>query len=281
MKVFYHRADRRSVLFVLAALALTAIQWSGVARHPALYAASLCLAFFACVIDHNHQHRPVFLSRRLNRLFGVLLTWAIGQPASAIVPMHVKNHHVHNNHAEDFVRTSIVEFRWNLLNLLLFPLAAIRGYARVKSRDLGEWRRRQPARYRQLVLERWALYPMGVALIAVAPLDTLVYVLVPWLYGQWGILAVNHVQHHGCDPDSPLDHTRNFTGRWLNWWTFNNGYHSAHHLRPAMHWSRMPELHRELEPGLDPRLQERSLLAAVARLYLWPRARPAQEKGVL
>ena len=279
MKVFYDRSDARSMLFVLAALALMAVQWSGTLRHPVLFVASLCFAFFACVIDHNHQHRPVFLSRELNQFFGVLVTWAIGQPATAIIPMHVENHHVHNNHDEDFVRTSIVGFRWKVLNLLLFPFVAIRGYARVKSRNLRSWGRRRPKLYRQLVLERWALYPLGVVLLVTAPLDTLVFVIVPWLCGQWGVLAINHVQHDGCDPDSRLDHTRNFTGRWLNWWTFNNGYHSAHHLRPALHWSRLPRLHAELEPRLDPRLQERSLLAAVARLYLLPGARSVPEKG--
>ena len=279
MKLFYDRADLRSVLFVLTALMLMAVQWSGTLRHPVLYVASLCFAFFACVIDHNHQHRPVFLTQSLNQILGVLLTWAIGQPASAIIPMHVRNHHVHNNHDDDFVRTSIVRFRWNILNLLSFPFVAIKGYARVKSSNLREWRRRQPKLYRQLVLERWALYPLGAALLLAAPLDTLVFVIVPWLYGQWGILAVNHVQHHGCDPDSKYDHTRNFTGRWLNWWTFNNGFHTAHHLRPTLHWSRLPQLYAELEPRLDPRLQGRSLTAAVMRLYLWP-ARPAFDEGI-
>lgn len=275
MKIFYHRSDWRSVTFVGVALALTAVQWSGALRHPALYASSLCLAFFACVIDHNHQHRPIFLAGGLNQAFGVLVTWAIGQPAAAIIPMHVDNHHVHNNHDEDFVRSSIVGFRFKVLDLLAFPFVAIRGYARVKSRNLRDWKRRQPRLYRQLVLERWALYPLTLALLAVAPLETFVFVVVPWIYAQWGILAINHVQHHGCDPDSKLDHTRNFTGRWMNWWTFNNGYHTAHHLRPTLHWSRLPELHRELEPHLDPRLQETSLIAAVIRLYCRPGTRPA------
>lgn len=263
-KLLYYPADARSVLFVAVALGLAAVQWTGAARHPALYAASLCFAFFACVIDHNHQHHPTFRHRGLNRAFGVLLTWAIGQPATAIVPMHVMNHHVHNNHDQDHVRATIVGWRWNLVNLVVFPFVAIRGYARVKSREMRAWAERRPRLYRQLVVERWALYPAAAALLLVSPLDTLIYVVVPWIYGQWGILAVNHVQHHGCDPESELGHSRDFTGRWLNWWTFNNGYHTAHHLRPGRHWSRLPELHAELAPEL----QERSLIAVLFRQYL-------------
>src|SRR5207248_11772882 len=91
---------------------------------------------------------------------------------------------------------------------------------------------------------------------------------------QWGILAINHVQHDGCDPDSTYNHSRNFVGRWLNWWVFNNGYHTAHHLRPGLHWSQLPALHAEIRDCIDPTLERRSLLLAAVEFYLWPARRP-------
>ncbi len=278
MRLFDHPADARSVVFVATALVLMAVQWTGVARHPAIYVASLVFAFLACVVNHNHQHRPTLRPRGANRLFGVLITWAIGQPAKAILPMHVMNHHVHNNDEEDHVRSSLVNHRWNLVNLIVFPFVAARRYTRVKSRELRDWGRRRPQLYRELVFERWALYVPAVVMLLAAPFDTLVYIVGPWLYGQWGIIAINHVQHHGCDHDCRYNHTRNFTGRWLNWWTFNNGYHTAHHLRPNLHWTELPRLHAELAPRLAPELQERSFVAAVVRLYLWPGQRPSAEE---
>jgi fatty acid desaturase len=274
MRILHYCADVRSILFVLLAIAVPAVQWSGFLRHPLLYAAGFPLAFLACVINHNHQHHPTFVPRRLNRLFGVLLSLGMGFPATGIVAMHNFNHHVHNNHAEDFVRASLVRFRWNLLNLLLFPLAALARYAPVKSRELAAWRTLHPALYRQLRLERWTLYPCIVLLLVLRPLDTLVYLVLPWLYGQWGLLAINHVQHHGCDPDSEYNHSRNFVGRWLNWWVFNNGYHTAHHARPGLHWSLLPRCHEEIRGWIDPVLERRSLLAAVIEFYVWPAHRP-------
>lgn len=33
---------------------------------------------------------------------------------------------------------------------------------------------------------------------------------------------------------------RNFVGPVINYLTFNNGYHTIHHMYPTMHWSRLP-----------------------------------------
>jgi fatty acid desaturase len=275
VKVLHYTCDWRSVAFVLSALAIAAVQWTGDLRHPALYVAAFPLAFFVCVINHNHQHHATFRPHSLNALFGVLLTLAMGVPATAIVAMHNFNHHVHNNHPEDFVRVSIVRFRWNLLNLLFFPIVALLHYAPHKSQTLRAWRTERPSLYRQLMLERLIFYPILLALFVFGPLETLLYVMLPQLYGQWGILAINHLQHDGCDPSSEHNHSRNFVGRWLNWWVFNNGYHTAHHERPNLHWSLLPEYHQQLRHQIDPHLECRSLLGTAAAFYLWPARRPS------
>ena len=274
MRVLHYRSDIRSIVFVLLALVVPAAQWAAWHRDAALYGVGYALTFLACIINHNHQHCPTFVPLPLNRLFGVLLSLAMGFPASGVVAMHNHNHHVHNNHAEDFVRVSLVNFRWNLLNLLLLPFVALRRYASVKSRELAAWRTTRPDLYRQLCLERWTLYPMMIVLGVARPLETLVYLILPWLFGQWGILAINLIQHDGCDPDSEYNHSRNFVGRWINWCTFNNGYHTAHHLRPGLHWSLLPQLHEQIREQMDPALERRSLGAALIEFYVWPGRRP-------
>jgi fatty acid desaturase len=274
MRIFHYRSDLRSVAFILLALAAYGVQWTGLVRHPVLLVAALCLSFLACVINHNHQHHPTFVPAFLNKAFGVLITLAMGVPATAIVAMHNFNHHVHNNHAEDFVRVSIVRFRWRLLNLLLFPFVAVIHYLPAKARDMKVWRTDRPNLYRQVMLERMIYYPLLLTLFILGPLETLLFIILPQVYGQWGILAINHVQHDGCDPDSEYNHSRNFVGGWLNWWVFNNGYHTAHHLRPNLHWSRVPQLHEEIRYKITPELERRSLLWAVIRFYLWPARKP-------
>ncbi len=130
MKILHYTCDLRSVTFVILALGLIAVQWADVFRHPALYPATLALAFIVCVINHNHQHHPTFVSPSLNQFFGVLISLASGVPATAIIPMHQMNHHVHNNHDEDFVRASLARLPLRILNLLAFPFLAMARYVR-------------------------------------------------------------------------------------------------------------------------------------------------------
>ena len=107
MRILNYRTDVRSITFVGLTLAAYAVEWWGAFRHPLFFMATCCLAFLACTINPNHQHHPTFVHRRLNRGFSLLLTLAAGVPATAILPMHNENHHVHNNHASDFVRAAL------------------------------------------------------------------------------------------------------------------------------------------------------------------------------
>ncbi len=270
MKVLDDRSDVRSLVFIAALLLLIGLQWCGAARDSVLYAATLWLSFVACIVNHNHQHCATFCSAVGNRLFGILLTFSIGQPATAIVPMHNHNHHPHNNSAHDYVRVSQVTYRWNLLNLLLFPFVAVKNYAAVKSQQMRQWRRLDPRLFAQLRWERTLFYPTLLLLVFARPVETVQFCILPYLFGQWSIIAINLVQHDGCDAQSRHNHSRNFTGRWLNWWTLNNGYHTAHHMRPQMHWSRLPTLHAEIQASIHPKLRRGSLLWTLFQFYLWP-----------
>ena len=280
MKILRHRADFRSVVFVLFLFVAMALQWSAVFRHPLLYFLSHCFVFIALVINHNHQPVATFARRSWNRVFGLVLSLVTGQPASAIVPMHNLNHHAYNNRPQDFVRTSLVQFRWNFLNLLLFPFLAIAGYAKAKSEVMRSWKSSSPRLCRQLRWERAVFYPAILLLLVLRPLDTLLYLIAPYLTAQWGIIAINLVQHDGCDPDSEYNHCRNFVGRWTNWWLFNNGYHAAHHIHPGLHWSELPACHENIRGSIDPRLERRSLFLLLVELYVWPGRRPEPSKGI-
>ena len=45
----------------------------------------------------------------------------------------------------------------------------------------------------------------------------------------------------------------NTVGNWLNFFIFNQGYHSVHHRYPGIHWSQIPDkldFMRQVEPGV-------------------------------
>jgi fatty acid desaturase len=277
-KILRYAADRRTLFIVASWYALVAYQWVAAPSHPVLAVLLVVLtcmgAFLGAVATHNAVHCPVFHARWMNNLWQVVLTLTYGHPVSSYVPGHNLSHHRHAETVRDVMRTDKARFRYNLFNLLFFTasigpaiLRAELSYARFA------WTRR-PRWTRQLIVETVVMVLAFGALLALDWRKALLYVFLPWQYAAWGIVTMNLLQHDGCDPESPYNHSRNFVGKVVNWFTFNNGYHGIHHLRPTLHWSRAPEMHaRYLKPYMDPRLDEPSLLAYVWRTFILPGGR--------
>jgi fatty acid desaturase len=102
----------------------------------------------------------------------------------------------------------------------------------------------------------------------------LLYVLIPHQYAAWGIITMNLLQHDGCDENSEYNHSRNFVGKLVNWWTYNNGFHSIHHKHPGLHWSLLPQAHAEqIAPYIHPNLDQKSLLVYLWKTFVWPAKR--------
>ena len=270
------KADLRALLFVLFSIG---VQATGFVLLPESWAAKILLCVAACqtsfvcaVISHNTLHCPMFKNRGLNRVVQFLLTLGQGDPVSSFVPGHNLGHHTHLQGPKDTMRTSKMRFRWNLLNQLLFMFVIGGDLLKHTYRYVWSMRTRKRSWFRQFLAESVLLYGVYVALLAVYGVEPfLLYGFIPHLFSSWGIIGINFVQHDGCDHEHPVNHSRNFTGRLVNWWTFNNGYHGIHHMHPGLHWSLLPEAHaRELSPTIHPALEQGSLLAYCWKAYIWP-----------
>jgi fatty acid desaturase len=270
-----YRADVKTLVFVATYFALVAVQWIVAPRALWIAIPLLVLtcwfSFFGAVATHNTVHCPMFHRRSLNRAFQVVLTLTYGHPVSAYVPGHNLSHHKYTQSRKDVMRTSKVRYRWNLLNGLLFMSRVGRDIFFADMRYFKAMYRRNPAWFRQMILEA-AVYlgAMG-TLLALDWKKLLLYVVIPHQYAAWGIITMNYLQHDGCDEGSEHNHSRNFVGKLVNWWTYNNGYHTIHHLEPGLHWSLLPEAHaRRVAPHIHPNLDQPSLLAYLFRTFLWP-----------
>ncbi|MFN7702415.1 MAG: fatty acid desaturase family protein [Deltaproteobacteria bacterium] len=288
-----YSADVRTLAFVgtyyaLVLLAIAspltgaAVPWWASALHVLV----LCfLSFFCAVITHNTVHSPVFKSRKLNRLFQIVLSPSYGHPVSMYVPGHNLSHHKFTQTPKDRMRTDKLRFRWNLLNQVFFLFVV----GPIIFRDNAEFARlmkvKSPSWYRQFVYElSFYVFFLAASLggfLAVSHAagggalegigKWLVFVVLPHQYAAWGIMGINFVQHDGTDPDHKYNHSRNFTGKVVNWFTFNNGYHGIHHEHPGLHWSLAPEVHaKEYAPHIDPRLDQKSLLLYVFKQFVFP-----------
>lgn len=260
-----HRADIRTLLFVLIALLLAAGNWTGVFRNFLSIPLSGLFAFIACTATHNQMHLPVFRSGLWNSIYQIALAFAIGQPPTGIITAHNIRHHQHAESELDFVRTSLVGFRSNALNILLFPFIAITAMYRGKKSDLADWKAKRPRLYRQAIIERAVFYAAIVALLIADWRATLLFLFLPWISAQIVLVGMNLLQHQDCDSDSEYNHSRNLTGKTENFFLLNSGYHTAHHIRPAMHWSRLPNFHdQEIAPRMNPALNHRALTGLIA-----------------
>jgi fatty acid desaturase len=270
-----YRADLRTLAFVAIYFGLVAVQWiyrpTDLRLAIPMVVVTCFFSFFGAVITHNAVHAPLFKNRSLNRVFQVVLTLTYGHPVSSFVPGHNLSHHRFTQTRRDVMRTSKVRFRWNLLNIVFFMFRMAPDIMRADSKYSAAMRERKPKWFRQMLLELLSLYAIYAVLIYLDWKLFLLYVYLPHRYAGWGIISMNFLQHDGCDQDSEYNHSRNFVGGVVNWLTFNNGYHTVHHMKPSLHWSLAPAAHAELvAPHIHPVLDQSSLLSYLWRAFGWP-----------
>jgi beta-carotene hydroxylase len=267
LPVLRNHADLRSVAYLVIATGLVVWQWSLPAFSPLLFAWAMFMAVTVTVIAHNHNHLGMWTSRRMNRVTDYWLTLLYGFPAFAWVPTHNMNHHKFTNREGDYTITYRYSERNNLVTLLTYP--TISGYHQQKPirAYLGDlWSKNRPRFW--FSVSQYALAVLiGIALV-IDWKKALLYIVVPQQFGLFVVLIFNYLQHVHADEESEINHSRNFVGPVLNFLLLNNGYHTAHHLSPGSHWSKMPEAHRAIAHRIDPSLNERSFWWMLIRVFL-------------
>lgn len=220
------------------------------------------LFLFAVVGDanyllHLHVHRPFMQQGLLNRIIDILLGFSTGMTSANWRIQHVYGHHISQDAAfrvraewplQKFSITGAIWFSAGSIPKTFFgPIldAFRKGFV---SRIDG------PMNYREAFLEQVALIVFVTLLGFISPRITLCY-LVPW-YGVTFFISryVDYLNHYGCDEADPRPHAdaNTTTHRLFNFTTHNFGYHAAHHLRPAAHWSELPEIHARIAAEIPP-----------------------------
>ncbi len=251
---------------VLDVSSLEAFDWRlGV---PLLLALAMT-SFQGAVSTHNAVHCPIFKYRMMNKIWQVVLTLSYGHPVSSYVPGHNLSHHKHTQSRRDVMRTTKTRFRWHPMNLLFFTVMCVPSIMKADAQYSKAMKTRHPKWYRQLMVEIVVLWAIQIGLFVLDWRKALVIWLIPHLYAQWGIVTMNLLQHDGCDENSEYNHSRNFVGAFVNFFTFNNGYHTIHHQTPGLHWSLAPAAHAEqIAPHIHPALDQKSLLAYMFKTFV-------------
>jgi hypothetical protein len=207
-------------------------------------------------------------SKVLNALTDYWLTLFYGFPVFVWIPTHNQNHHQLNNRAGDYTITWRVTEKNNLAMLLAYPTMS----GIFQQASIGKYIKRNWQVNRKRFFFHMSQYVVLAAFLALCFLvdwkKALLYVFIPQQVAMFTVLVFNYLQHVHADEGSQWNHSRNFTGRLLNGWLFNNGFHTGHHWRAASHWSDAPGLHASIESKIDPRLNERNMLTYLVKTYL-------------
>lgn len=257
-RVFAH--SRLDSLLVLATLVQFAVLefacWTCGTVHWGVTVALSALTLFLILtnsenVAHNFIHTPFFRSPRWNFAFGVFNSLVLGHPQTIYRLQHLQ-HHKYNNDLPDPQTGTTKDFTstWRFgqppkreENIVSYALLS---YFRTDYKVL--WREIRRQRLLTNVVCEVLAMAAAILLLAYGNWRGLVFFYLPvWYLGTALGMAENYLEHYGATPGNRGTDSVSCYNRLYNLIWFNHGYHQEHHLRPQVHWTRMPEL-RELLP---------------------------------
>lgn len=202
-----------------------------------------------CAWNHHHQHVATFTKKFANRLLELVYAFHTGITTNAWVLHHNLGHHVH------YLDQTKDESGWmrsdgTKMGVLEYTLTiALTGYPRAY--QVGK----NHPRFQKGFLQ------MGVIVLLLLTLlflhnwvNALLVFFIPMLVGY--IITCWHTYYHhaGLETDNHLEASYNILHKWYNIFTGNLGYHTAHHMKQALHWSKLPEYHATIADGIPKKL---------------------------
>lgn len=264
--MLHYRADLKTLLYLVVTTGLLFVQWTYGFYLP-VFILSLFMGIAVAVIAHNHNHVPTWKARWMNTVMDYWITLFYGFPAFAWIPTHNRNHHQLNNREGDHTITYRISERNNLWTLLSYPTISSFYQQRAIYSYLRDLRQRNKQRFWESVLQYVALVLFIGGALLIDWQKALLYIVIPHQTALFSILVFNYVQHVHANEESEWDHSRNFVGPLLNFLLFNNGYHTIHHERANIHWSKTPEEHAKIVNNINPVLNEPSFWWYIIRSY--------------
>jgi len=199
--------------------------------------------------NHHHQHVHTFHSVFLNRLLKAVFTFHTGVTTNLWVLHHNLGHH------QNYLDQEADESGWKrkdgiTMGRLEYTFTiALTGYLR--GFNVGK---RFP-KY-QTGFVGMGLVNLGLLLgfLYFNWLNAIFVFLLPMLLSYLATCWTTYHHHSGLDTDDHLEASHNVMNSGHNLLTGNLGYHTAHHMKQGLHWSKLPDFHKTIEDSIPEHL---------------------------
>lgn len=205
-------------------------------------------------INHMHAHRALFVSKRMNRVVDVFCCMPAALTAAEMCEVHVNIHHRYNDGPGDITST---EGRQHGLRAVWYwirygTIVKIHTIRTIFAADASPRRRKRRSEF----LLDLTLFLVMTSTIwwVIGPIESLLFYWIPFGLTQLnsGYFAwLTHAPARAFEDDPSK--SVNTPGNWLNFFIFNQGYHSVHHRYPGIHWSQIPDkldFMRQVQPDV-------------------------------
>lgn len=255
-----HPKDKITILYLAALASIKIYIIVGVSQiYPLLIMLLGFDTFLILSLRHNIAHYPIFRNAAINQNLRFLLCMLTGVSSKGLEIIHIQNHHQYINNKKDWGKTLTYQHSLEWMNFLqylvktpfVFLFKMRKHMASSKKKNQTDW---------EMIL---VLFIIAVFMI-ISWKQAIFYLIIPYLIGQLMLVSFNYFQHRNCDVGTIFETSRNFTGKWINWLTLNNGFHTAHHLHPHKHWSEYPEIHKKIKERIPSGLIQINFFA-----YFW------------
>ena len=243
--MFKTAADRLPITIILL---LTLLDFIVFLFTESIWIFSIYLAIMilpkACISawNHHHQHAQVFKHKALNRILEVFYALHTGITTNLWVLHHNMGHH------RNFLDQTKDQSRWkrkdgSTMNRLEYTLSVFltaypRGYMVGKN---------YPKMQKEFLLYTGLTILILIGLTIYSPLSALFVFIFPMVISLLYTAFATSKHHRGLDTTDQFAASYNNTSKLYNWLTGNLGYHTAHHYKHGIHWSKLPELHEQIK----------------------------------
>lgn len=257
--IFRYSEDRWPVFIILALSALDLLLYFTI-DNLAIFAIYYILMIIPKGIisawNHHHQHLFTFRNSILNRILEFFYALHTGVTTHLWRLHHVLGHHL------NFLDQTKDESRWQrrdgtqmgaieyTLNVAL--TAYPRGYT------VG---RRHPKQLKPFLIYGVVTFILVALLTWYQPIASLFLFILPMITSLLFTSYVTYKHHTGLDTQNEFEASYNNLNPIFNLLTGNLGYHTAHHHKQGIHWSKLPALHATIANKIPASLFQTSIIA--------------------